>query len=117
MKRCLLGLLLTLLSIATFANTTKNVTQVTTPVTITEDWDYRIDSTTPFAEEGTIDIQNTAHAVVIFNNLKPSQALSFLRYMKIAGVRASANVNCQVKMYGSGSIVLPYGVQTKMLTV
>ena len=117
MKHYLLGMLLTLMGVDAFANTTKNVTQVTTPVTITEDWDYRIDSATPFAEEGTIDIQNTAHAVVIFNNLKPSQAMSFLRYMKIAGERASANVNCQVKMYGSGSIVLPYGVQTKMLTV
>lgn len=117
MKHYLLSLLCLLMSMTAFSNTTKSVTQVTTPVTITEDWDYRIDSTTPFAEEGKIDIQNTDHAVVIFNNLKPSQAISFLRYITINGVRAAYNSNCQVKMYGSGAIVLPYGTSVKMLTV
>lgn len=118
MKRLLLSLLLVLVALLDYAaNTVKTVSQVTEPVTITENWDYRIDNAVPFTETGSVDIVNTDHAVVIFNNLKPSKALAYLKYIKINGAVARNNSNCQVKMYGSGSIILPYGTSVKMLTV
>ena len=117
-KKLLLSFLLMLISVVAYAaNTVKTVTQVTEAVTITENWDYRIDDATPITSTGSIDIVNVDHAVVIFNNVKPSNALSYLKYIKINGATARNNTNCQVKMYGSGCIILPYGTSTKMLTV
>lgn len=117
-KKLLLSFLLSLISVVGFAaNTVKNVTQVTEAVTITENWDYRIDNATPITTTGSIDIVNVDHAVVIFNNVKPSAATAYLKYIKINGAAARNNTNCQVKMYGSGCIILPYGTSTKMLTV
>ncbi len=117
-KKLFLSFLLSLISVVGFAaNTVKNVTQVTEAVTITENWDYRIDNATPITTTGSIDIVNVDHAVVIFNNVKPSKATAYLKYIKINGAAARNNTNCQVKMYGSGCIILPYGTSTKMLTV
>jgi len=47
------------------ANTISQVTQVIDEVTISEDVDYVISSTTPFSDEGVVNITNTEHAVVI----------------------------------------------------
>lgn len=99
------------------ANTSKTVSQVTSSVTLSEDVDYHISGTTPFATTGSIDITNTEHAVVIFDAVKPSNAASLLGYITINGEKAADGTNCQLKMHGSkGSIVLPYGNDVKMLT-
>ena len=99
------------------ANTAVSVEQVTTTVSITDDVDYHITSSTPFASGGSIDIVNTEHAVVIFEKVKPSKAVDLLQYVKINGQTAVNNLTCQVKIYNQGAIVMPYASDIKPLTV
>lgn len=104
-------------AIALAANTKKTVTQVSTTVSLTDDVDYHISSTTPFTATGSIDIVNTDHAVVILDAVKPSKAKNYLSYIKINGAEAKNNTNCQVKLYNLGTIILPYGTATRPLTL
>ena len=99
------------------ANTVTTVTQVSNGVTLTTDVDYTVTSTTPFTSAGSIDIVNTEHAVLILKNIKPSKVLSdFMGSIYINGEAAQNDVNCQVKMYAQGAIILPYGKDFKPLT-
>lgn len=102
---------------AVAANTTKTTDKVTAFVQLDEDIDFVITGTTPFSDAGTVDITNTEHAVVILQNLQPSEALGQLSYIKINGEPAVDGENCQVKMYAQGAIILPYGKDFKPLTV
>ena len=98
------------------ANKKTTVSQVTTAVTVTEDVDYTVTSDTPFTDDGSIDIANTDHAVVILSGVKPSAAIRLLSHITIAGQKAVNNTNCQVKLYNLGAIILPYS-DKGMLTV
>lgn len=111
------SLMLLCLSVKGVANTRQTVAQVTTAVTISDDVDYIITSETPFGDEGTVDITNTEHAVLILGKVKPSKVPSMLSHVKINGVRASNNVNCQVRIYNIGAMILPYPADIKPLTV
>lgn len=119
MKTRLLSLTLLLaLTINTVAkNTTKSVEQVTEAITISDNWDYVITGTYPFAVTGSINITNTDHAVVILKNIRPSSALSYLTFITINGETAENDVNCQVKKYAQGSIIMPYAADIQPLTV
>ena len=87
-------------------------------VTLTEDVDYQITSATPFEDEGMVNIENTDHAVIILLQVKPSEAISkWLGNIQIDGVKASNNINCQVKLYNRGCIIMPYSRNFKPLTV
>ncbi|MBP5381422.1 MAG: hypothetical protein J6Y39_06825 [Bacteroidaceae bacterium] len=98
-------------------NTITTVEQVSESITLTDDVDYVITSTTPFATTGSVNIQNTEHAVVILKNIKPSRTISnYLKYIRINGATAQNDVNCQVKMYAQGAIIFPYGSDFKPLT-
>ena len=101
------------------ANTKTTVSQVTSAVTLSNDVDYIITSTTPFVEGGLVNITNTDHAVLILDNIKPSKISSWLKYIKINGESAVNGTNCQVKLYNLGCIILPYagGDIFKPLTV
>ena len=101
------------------ANTKTTITQVTTTVTLSDDVDYIITGDAPFAGDGLINITNTEHAVLILQNIKPSKASSWLKYVQINGVKAANNSNCQIKFYNYGCIILPYagGDKFKPLTV
>ncbi|MCF0209418.1 MAG: hypothetical protein HUK07_08175, partial [Bacteroidaceae bacterium] len=101
------------------ANTVTTVSQVSSSVTISDDVDYVITSTTPFTTSGKVDITNTEHAVVIIKGVRPSKVISsWLRnHVYINGVQAVDNSNCQVKMYASGAIIMPYAKDFKPLTV
>lgn len=99
-------------------NTITNVTQVTEGVTLTDDVDYVITSTDPFTTAGSVDIVNTEHAVLIFQNIKPSVVIkSYLKNVFISGKVAKNGTNCQVKMYAQGAIVMPYASSIRPLTV
>ncbi|SDG46234.1 hypothetical protein SAMN04487901_104111 [Prevotella communis] len=100
-------------------NTKTTVSQVTTAVTLSDDVDYIITGDAPFAGDGLINITNTEHAVLILQNIKPSKASSWLKYIQINGVKAANNSNCQIKFYNYGCIILPYagGDNFKPLTV
>jgi hypothetical protein len=100
------------------ANKKTTVSKVSEPVTLTEDVDYQITSTTPFDEEGLVNIENTEHAAIILVQVKPSEAISkWLSKIQINGVSASNNSNCQVKLYNRGCIIMPYSKNFKPLTV
>ena len=117
LRQLTLALLLTLGLAANAANTKTTVEQVTSAVQLTTDVDYTITSTTPFTTAGSVDIQSTEHAVLIFEKIKPSKVLStYMGKIYINGVKAVDGTNCQVKMYGRGTIVFPYGQDFKPLT-
>lgn len=92
------------------ANTIQSVSQVASGATISADVDYTITSKTPFVTAGSVDITNTEHAVVIIQKIKPSVVLStWMDHIYIKGEKAVDGVNCQVRMYSSGTIIFPYG--------
>ena len=100
------------------ANRKITVTQVSKLVTISSNWDYQITSTTPFTDEGMVDITNTEYAVLILTQVKPSVAISnWLSKVQINGQKAVNNSNCQVRLYNHGCIILPYVRNFKPLTV
>lgn len=117
MKRLTLLIATVLSAAAAWAdNTSTTVEQVTTPMTLSQDMDLHITSTTPFAEEGSIDIVNREHAVIIFDNLKPSLAAKVLKYVKINGTNAKDGTNCQFRIYNRGAILYPYGKESNART-
>lgn len=112
-------LLLLVLSVPSLADNTKTtVDQVNDEVTISNDVDYIVNSATPFGTNGKVNIANTEHAVLILNGVKPSAAIKLLSgHVTINGVQAANNVNCQVKIYNRGAIIMPYASDFKPLTV
>ena len=101
------------------ANSVINITQVTGSVDVSSDVDYTITSTEPFTTTGSVNITNIEHAVVIISKIKPSKVISsWLKgHVYINGAQAVNGTNCQVKMYGYGAIIFPYGSNFKPLTV
>ena len=119
MKLKLLALtMFSALSLSVSAGNTKTtVSQVTSGVTLTEDVDYIVTGATPFTTSGYVDIQNTEHAVLIIQQIKPSKVLSnWMKYIKINGEDAVNGTNCQVKMYNHGAIIFPYAKNMSPLT-
>ena len=117
MKKLTFLLLLLVGMVANAANTKTTVTQVTGSITITADEDYIITSTTPFTTSGSINIQNLEHGAVILSAVKPSVTISkWLSYVKINGAAAVDGENCQVRIYGKGAIIFPYGSDFAPLT-
>ena len=117
MRKLLLSLLTIVAMPLLAGNTSTTVEQVTNAVTLTDDVDYHVTSTTPFTTTGSIDIVNTDHAVVILDNLRPSLAAKQLGYITINGAKAVNGSNCQVRMYNNGAIIFPYPGSIKPLTV
>lgn len=113
---------------ASAGNTITKVAQVTDAVTLTTDVDYVVTDATPFTTTGSINIENTEHAVIIFQKIKPSKvkSMGLLKNIYINGepavagdltsANATAGSNCQVKMYNRGSIIMPYGQKFRPLT-
>ena len=99
------------------ANSVTTVNQVSSSVDITEDVDYVITNTTPFATAGSVNIVNLEHAVVRFSNVKPSLVIkNWMDYIFINGEKAVNGTNCQVRMYSRGAIVFPYDKNYRPLT-
>ncbi|MBO4801040.1 MAG: hypothetical protein J5545_04155 [Bacteroidaceae bacterium] len=90
-------------------NKTSTVEQVTEAISLDDDVDLHITSTTPFTADGAIDITNVEHAVIIFDNLKPSLAAKQLKFITIDGKAAKDGTNCQFRIYDRGAILFPYG--------
>lgn len=102
---------------ANAANEKVTVEQVTEPVQLTANVDYIITGKNPFATVGNVDIVNTEHAVLIISQIKPSKIISnWLPYIYINGQKAVDGENCQVKMYGRGTIIFPYAKGISPLT-
>ncbi len=105
---------------ANAANTVTKVGQVTGEVTLSENVDYVIQGTTPFADGAKVNITNTDHAVLIIQSIRPSHVLNqklLDGHVFINGEQAVNGENCQVRMYAHGSIVFPYAKDIKPLTV
>ena len=98
---------------SSFANTeTTRSTQITSSINVGQNVDYILTrSTSIFSSQGSLNIPSTSmeHSVIIFKSVKPSVVIStWLKYIKINGVAAVDNTNCQVKMHNKGTIILPY---------
>ena len=116
-RQLTISLLLSLGLMANATNTKTTVEQVTDGVELTTNVDYIVTGTTPFTRTGSVDIQDTDHAVLIIANIKPSKVLgSWMKNIYINGENAVDGTNCQVKMYGRGTIVFPYGKDIQPLT-
>ncbi|MBR5235444.1 MAG: hypothetical protein IKV24_04510 [Bacteroidaceae bacterium] len=114
------ALLLALGLAANAANKVTKVAQVSTEVTLADEVDYIITDAVPFAAEGRVNITNTEHAALIIQSIRPSYVLKdkvLIDRVFINGEQAVDGVNCQVRMYAHGSIVLPYAKGFKPLTV
>lgn len=99
------------------ANESVKVNQVTEGVTVTTDVDYTITGEEPFGPMGSVDIASTEHAVVIIQEIKPSRVIAnWLDHIYIKGKKAVDGENCQVKMFGRGTIILPYDKDIRPLT-
>ena len=114
------ALLLALGLAANAANKVAKVAQVSTAVTLADDVDYVITDAVPFADGGKVNITNTEHAALIIQSIRPSYVLKdkvLNDRVFVNGEQAVDGVNCQVRMYAHGSIVLPYAKGFKPLTV
>ncbi len=99
------------------ANTVTEVSQVTDGVALTTNVDYVITGDTPFANDGSVDIQNTEHAVLIIQATKPSMTKrKWLKFVTINGEKAVDGTNCQVKLYNKGTVIFPYANDIAPLT-
>lgn len=108
LRSFILSMLLGLSAFAFADNESQTVTKVTAPVTLSENVDYHITSTTPFATTGSIDITNTEKAVVIFDALLPSKAKNYIGSVTINGEKAVNGTNCQLRIFRTGCMLLPY---------
>ena len=97
--------------------TITTVSQVAESVTISDNVDYHISSTTPFTSTGNINITNTDDAAIILDNIRPSSASAWLGYININGKAATKNNNCVIKIYKRGAIILPHGSNVQPLMV
>lgn len=116
-KKTILALALMLSSLSLqAANTVESVSQVSSAITLNDDVDYHISSSTPFANGGSINITNTNHAIVFLDNVLPSVAKTMLTKITINGAKAVEDVNCQVRLYMRGAMIIPYTAKN-VLTV
>ena len=114
---CATVLALGMTSYAFAQNGKTSVGQVTNSVAVTTNTDYIITGDTPFTTAGSVDIQNTEHAVVIIKKVRPSVVIKqWMDHIFINGQKAVNGSNCQVKMYDRGAIVFPYGNDFAPLT-
>ena len=90
--------------------------QVTQAMTLTGASELHITGTKPFTTTGSIDITGTEHSVLFFDNLRPSEAKKYLAYVKINGEKATAEKNCQLRLYDHGTVLYPYGKENKNAT-
>ncbi len=105
----------------TAANTVTNRSAViTSAVSVGANTDYTLTATASlFSSTGSINIPAGAasHSAIVFKHFRPSAVISdWLRYVRIGGEAAVVGRNCQVKMHGTGTIVLPYGSDFHPLT-
>ena len=103
------------------ANTvTTQGSRITSAVTVAANTDYTLTLTSNlFSSSGSVNIPSSSmeHSTIIFKSIKPSVVKSnWLRYVKINGSTASDGTNCQVKMYGAGTIIMPYSSSFQPLT-
>lgn len=98
-------------------NATTSVAQVTTYVNITTATDYMVTGAKPFTTLGRVNLSND-DAVLILSGVRPSEAISsWLSFVRINGAEAVSGTNCQVKVYGDGTIIMSHGDAFRPLTV
>lgn len=115
--RLLLPLLLAATMPVMADNEVKTVSQVTTSVTLSTPTDYTITSSTPFTTTGSVNIESASGGVVILRSLKPSLAQDYLPFIRINGQVAELDANCQLRIYGGGTMVLPYSAAASPATL
>lgn len=91
----------------------RTVNQVTEKITLDGRGSLFITGSTPFAEAGSVDIVDTDYALVYIDALRPSEVKKLLSHVKVKGVRAISERNCQLRLFDHGTIIYPYGKEGK----
>ncbi len=80
--------------------------RVTEPVSV-DSLDFHIISSTPFADDGSVNLESRA-AWLVFEGVRPSTVISsWLKYVTINGATAKNGTNCRVEIYLRGAAVIP----------
>ena len=95
------------------ADMDRTVAQVTEAVTLSGRGALHITGAKPFAVTGKVDIANTDHAVIFVDSLRPSEMKAWLAYITIKGQPAVSEKNCQLRLYDHGTVIYPYGKESK----
>ena len=91
----------------------QTVSQVTSAITLNGRGALHITGAKPFAVTGSVDIANTEHAVIFVDSLRPSAFKSWLGFITINGEPAVSEKNCQLRLYDHGTLLYPYGKESK----
>ncbi len=95
------------------ADMDRTLAQVTTPITLSGRGALHITGAKPFAVTGKVDITDTDHAVILVDSLRPSEFKAWLSYVTINGQPAVSEQNCQLRLYDHGTLLYPYGKESK----
>ena len=49
--------------------------------------------------------------------MKPSAADAWLSFVKVRGKAAEEGINCSIRIYGNGAMIVPYGSYVVPLTI
>ena len=91
----------------------QSVEQVTSALTLNDGNELHITGNTPFSTTGFVDLADTEHTVVYFDGLRPSSVIRSLSHITIKGQPAASEQNCQLRPYDHGTLLLPYGAESK----
>lgn len=118
MRKFFTSILLVVLSLNTWAteNRVETVDDVSGSVTLSDAVDYHISGTTPFGTLGVVNFTNTDEAVLVFDNVRPSDVIKMYGHIKINGSTVGST-SVQVRVHGHGSIVYPYSSSINPLTI
>lgn len=100
------------------ANVLRPLQQVSIAKDINGKYDWTNSDDVPILDGGSVNFTATDYTVLIFEKVKPSVVKQkYLSKVTILGEAAKDGVNCQVKLYNRGTIIMPYASDFKPLTV
>lgn len=90
----------------------QDIYQLNEPMEVTDDIDLHLVGEKPFGANGQVNLVHPS-AWVILDNVTPSKAYNYLRYITINGQKASQNKNVRVAIYLDGAAIIPYAPKTE----
>lgn len=95
------------------ADHSQTLAQVTASINISGNDELHVTGTVPFATGGSVNFEGTEHAVVFFDNMRPSAVLPHLSHVYVRGSQAVNGKNCQLRLHDHGTLLYPYGKEDK----
>ena len=85
-------------------------------IEVTDDMDLHLIGEKPFGTNAQVNLVNPS-AWVVLDNVTPSQAYSYLKYIRVNGQKASQGKNVRVAIYLDGAAIIPYAPKTEAVFV